>query len=380
MNKEKIITKTNIILGVIVISSLVGILFSTKTFIGFNKKVATLKEANKPVNVKITKITDSSCSNCFNIDNAISTFKKLNVKVEEENSFEFNSNEGKELIDKFQIKKIPTYIVTGDVSNKKLNNFIDVNGEIKDDNFIFTKVLPVYKDTTSNLEMGNVTATLITDPDCTKCTNLKPIIEEFKKANVKIKELKEIAWNTTEGQKIIRQYKITKIPSFIFSSDFDLYDNAKSTWSNFGSVEKDKTYITRNTPLPYRDLNKGRILGLVDIIYLTDSTCQECYDPEAVQKPIVTSGYGVYLNSETKIDISSLRGKDLIKKYKITKIPTIILSPEVDQYVNLKNVWKSVGKIEFDGWYVFTELNQLNNLTYKDLSTNTIVRPVQEQK
>ncbi len=357
--KELNIPWQKIILAVTLFATIAGALFSTKTLTDVNKNITAAKEAARPANIKIIKITTPNCTDCFNVDNAIAGFKKLNVKVEEEKTLVFDSPEASASIKQLAIKKVPTYFVTGEVNKNNLENFIKSNGEVKDNTLIFTKLSPVFIDTGTGQEMGRVTATLITDPSCSQCTDPKTVVENFKKAGVKVKETREVAWNSIDAQNIISQYKITKVPTFIFSPEFDLYDNVKTNWPNFGTIENDKTYIARNLPLPYRDLSKGQIVGLVDLIYLTDSSCTDCYKAQDVQKPILTKGYGVALRSERTVDISSAEGKSLLTQYGITKVPTILISPEADQYANLKNVWKSVGTVGTDGWYVFTGFNQL---------------------
>lgn len=365
-----------IFLSLSLLATFVGAVFSTKILADVNKNIAAAKETARSANVKIIKITAARCSDCFNVNGAVLDFKKLNVKVDEEKNLSFDSPSAKTLIKKFDIKKIPTYLVSGEVTKNNLESFIKKNGEIKDRTFIFTKVIPLFIDTASGQETGKVTATLLTDTSCSECQDLTQIIESFKKAGVKMKDIQTLEWNSTNGQNLINKYKITKIPAFIFSPEFDLYDKAKANWVNFGTIEEDKTFIARNISLPYRDLEKGQITGLVDVIYLTDSSCTDCYDVQNVQKPILTNGYGVVLRSARTIDTASSEGQDLINRYGITKVPTVLLSPEAGEYLNLKNIWKSVGKVETDGWYAFTELNQLGKITYKDLTNNQIIRPV----
>lgn len=367
-----------VILGLSLLATVIGALVSTKILTDINKNVALAKEAARPANVKIVKITAPDCVNCFNVDNAISTFKKLNIKVEEEKTVTLGSPEADASIKQLAIKKVPTYIVTGDVAKNSLETFVKANGEIKENTFIFTNLSPIYVDPETKQEKGWVTATVITDPSCPQCIDTKAIVDGFKKGGVKIKDTKELAWNSLGGQKIINQYKITKVPMFILSPEFDLYDNLKSSWSNFGTVETDKTYVARNIPLPYRDLIKGQLAGFVDIIYLTDLTCADCYKAQDVQKPILTKGYGVAIKSERFVDVSSAEGRNLISKYAITKVPTILISPEVDQYANLKGVWKGVGTVGKDGWYIFTEMAQLGGVIYKDLTSNQVVRPASQ--
>ena len=149
----------------------------------------------------------------------------------------------------------------------------------------------------------------------------------------------------------------------------------KNAWIQLGSVAQDGTYIASTISLPYRDLEKGSIQGLVDVIYVIDKACSECYKPETTQRTILTQGYRMGIRSERTVDVSSYEGQNLITRYAITKVPTVLLSPEANEYSALKNVWKNVGTIETDGWYIFRQMNMLAKITYKDLESNSVIRP-----
>lgn len=371
--KEVNIPWPRVFLGLALISTITGGLFATKTLAGIDKNIAAAKEAQRPANIKMIKITAPNCLDCFNLETAVATFKKQNVSVGEERTIQSDSSEAQSLIKDLEISRVPTYIVTGEVSKNNLEGFIKNNGKVKNSSFVFSKVTPVFIDPGTKKEMGRVTATILTDPSCTQCLDPKLNVEQFKKSNVKIVDQKEVIWNSAEGQKLINQYKITKLPTFLFSPDIEVYEDVKAGWKNLGTVEQDKTYVARNLFLPYRDLEEGQILGLVDFVYLTDSSCSDCYKPQEIHKNILTRGYGVGLASERTVDSNSSEGQGLISKYKLTKIPTILLSPEVDKYDSLKETWKNVGIIGSDGWYVFTNMEEMGNVVYKDLTTNQIV-------
>ncbi len=364
-----------VFLWVALIATIGGALFATKTLSTINKNISAAKEAAKPANIKITIITAPDCADCFNVQDAVANFKNLNVAVGEEKSFSFDLPEAMSLIKEFGITRVPTYIITGEVGKKNLEQFVKSNGEIKNNTFVFTKVPPVFLDPQTKKEFGKVIATILTDASCPQCFNPKPIMDSYKNGGIKITDIKEIPFNWAEGQRIISQYKIVKVPTFILSSDIDFYDNVKNSWPQIGTIEQDKTYVVRNVLLPYRDLVKNQIVGLVDIVYLTDATCVDCYDAVKTHRPIITQGLGIALSFERTVDINSAAGKSFVSKYKITKVPTILLSPEVDQYANVKSVWESVGTVESDGWYAFRELPILEGVVYKDLATNKIIQP-----
>lgn len=367
-----------VFLLVAVISTIVGALVATKTLAQTEKKITEAKEMARPANVTLTKIAIENCEDCFNVDDAIATFKKQNVSIDEEKTFLSTSAEATILITELGIKRLPTYIVKGEITKQSLEGFVKGNGYVKNDTFIFTGVTPLFIDPESNKEVGKVNATYITDPSCTQCINPKLTIEAYKKAGVKITGEKEIPWSSLEGQRIIGQYKIEKLPTFLFSPDVAYYPSIKDGWQNIGTVESDGTYVARQLFLPYRDVAKGQIVGLVDVIYLTDSSCADCYKPEEVHKNILVQGFGVGIASEQSVDVNSSYGKSLVSKYKITQVPTLLISPEAAEYTGIKQVWPQVGTTESDGWYVFRQVSGLGSVIYKDLAKNQVIRPQQQ--
>lgn len=365
-----------IFLGVALIATIAGALFATKTLADIDRNITKTKEDARAANIKITKITTPNCIDCFNIESAMSQLKNQNVSVEEEKAVTSDSKEGQALIKQFAINRIPTYILSGEVKKKTIEGFVKSNGEVKENTFVFTNVTPVFIDSITKKEIGKVAATILTDPTCPQCVNPRLTIEAYKKAGVKIVDEKEVVWNSVEGQALMSQYAITKVPTFILSSDIDFYESVKTNWARIGTIESDKTYIARNLFPPYRDAEKG-LTGFIDLIYLTDSTCTDCYIPEETQRNIITRGYGVGLASERTIDVNSSEGQSLISQYKITKVPTILLSPGVGEYAGVKNIWQNVGTVESDGWYVFREMQNLGGIIYKDLANNQVIRPAQ---
>jgi len=106
---------------------------------------------------------------------------------------------------------------------------------------------------------------------------------------------------------------------------------------------------------------------LVDVTYLTDETCEGCYDVR-VHRTIL-SRLGIQFGRESVIDAASGDGMTLIDLYNISKIPTIILSPEAEDYDAFVSVWGGVGTKEDDGYYIFRAVDKLgDNVTFINLA------------
>ncbi|MDO8619414.1 MAG: hypothetical protein Q7R49_05760, partial [Candidatus Daviesbacteria bacterium] len=188
---------------------------------------------------------------------------------------------------------------------------------------------------------ANVKIIKINTPNCTDCFNVDSAIAGFKKLNVKVEEEKTLAFDSPEASASIKQLAIKRVPTYFVTGEVtknNLEDFVKSN----GEL-RDNTFIFTKLSPVFIDTGTGQEMGRVDLIYLTDSSCTDCYKAQDVQKPILTEGYGAAIRSQRSVDISSVEGKSLLARYGITKVPTILISPEADQYANLKNVWKNVG-------------------------------------
>ena len=102
---------------------------------------------------------------------------------------------------------------------------------------------------------------------------------------------------------------------------------------------------------------------------LVDDQCSDCYDVSIHKSAL--ERFGVYLSEEETVDYLSGAGKNLVSKYNIKKIPTIILSKNANVYESLNQAWEQVGTIETDGTYVFRDVESMGN--YNDLDLNEIV-------
>lgn len=219
----------------------------------------------------------------------------------------------------------------------------------------------------------SVSLTLITAADCPQCRSLESLKTGITRQNVEISTDETFSADTLEAQKLIAEFEIQKLPALILRSKNTLKKPLKES-IRFGSREILETgLIWEQATPPYFDLTGQKIVGLVAVTFLTDVSCADCYDVIAVQRPILER-FGITLFEEKIVDRKSVAGVELIRKYTITKVPTIILSSEATKYEKLKTAWDQVGTVEIDGSFVFRE-TQAVNAVYRDLKTGRVVRP-----
>lgn len=216
--------------------------------------------------------------------------------------------------------------------------------------------------------------TLISPVDCDKCKTLDVVKSNFVSKNVEISEDVQLSYSDDDAKELVEKYFIKKLPVLIFESDEKIKTVLAESVKKLGGVvvNEDAIVIEQPTP-PYLEIASGKMLGEVTVTFIEDKGCGDCYDVTAVQKPIL-SKFGVYIDSETLVDVNDAAGEALVEKYKITKVPTVVLSSDAGYYEQLKSVWKQVGTVEEDGSFVFREMGVIASI-YKDLDSGKIVKP-----
>ncbi len=330
---------------------------------------AIMEEELRPAELELIKITPENCDFCFDIEKAVEELKKQNVNITNEKAFSSSSIEGKELISKYNIKKLPTIIVSGELNkSEQLANYFEQKGVIQEDKFIYSSLIPPYFDVISNQVRGLVQIKHIIDSSCEKCVDLLSISSVLNEQGVFIEDEQFIEYNSNEGQQLISQFSVKEIPAILISEEVDYYPDVKDALLQSGAKRKEGFYAIHSTLPPYRDLSQNKIIGLVDVIYLTKDDCPVCYDV-SVNRNILLR-FGIALNKENTYNINSPEGKQLVQKYNIKKAPIIVLSPDAKYYPSFGQVWKSVGTIENDGLFVMRSPEVIG--TYWDIEKGRV--------
>ncbi len=182
--------------------------------------------------------------------------------------------------------------------------------------------------------------------DCEGCFDISQISKVLnQQSQLKIKE-KELSLD--EADELIRKYEIEKLPAVIVTGDVE-----KLSFQGF--EKKDNALVFSEPPLPYYDINSKSVKGIVNIILLKYTDCEECFDISLLAQQLKTAG--VVIKDEKTIEVNSKEGKELVEKYDITKIPTIILSKDAMDYALVSQVWEQVGTTEDDDMLVYRQVS-----------------------
>lgn len=371
MHLSKKLGLENIFIGVVI---LLGIILIINIFLtsGINKELKksaeAIKEKSKPAKIEFVLIKNSKCSDCFDISTIVSHVKNANVNITKEATLEFDSKEGREIISKYKIEKVPAVVVTGEIEK------INIQGlEKKENALVLTQVKPPYTNALTGKIEGKVSLYILKDAACEKCNNLSILTSQIKAAGIKLSEEKIIAPASDEGKELIKKYSIDFVPAMILSKDASAYEIMQQAWQQIGSRESDGSYVLRLVNPPFINLTTGKLRGLIDITYVTDKSCVECYNVSQ-HRLILTNPqtFAMKLDKEETYEIADAKGKELIAKYNITKVPTIILSDDASAYPSSLAL-KQFFSVENDGSYIFRQMDVVG--AYKDLATSQVVVP-----
>ncbi|PIN77274.1 hypothetical protein COV16_06950 [Candidatus Woesearchaeota archaeon CG10_big_fil_rev_8_21_14_0_10_34_8] len=352
---------------------LIGILFIYNIFTLFETQqavtdaIAAIEESAIPLDVTLTVITYPNCDDCYDLTDVMDALASVNINIVAQNELQSTYEDAKALIEEYAIEKIPAIILTGQLNEKEAvaRELKTIFEKISETTMLFQPETPVYVNAASGEIVGRVQITSLTTSDCEQCQDLSTMITALKQVLI-ITDIHDVAYGSAEADSLIAQYGLEFAPTIILSSDAEAYIGFAESWSNYGTVEDDGSFVLRQSVPPYIDTTSMEVVGLVDIIYLVDESCVDCYDVN-IHKTIL-QGFGMVFDEERIIDISSEEGQALIAQYNITKVPTVILTSDAENYSVFEQVWMQVGTIAEDGSYIFTNMDQLQGAVYTDLA------------
>lgn len=221
---------------------------------------------------------------------------------------------------------------------------------------------------------AKIKITIITAKNCENCFDINLVLNALAEANIQEIGRETVYLEDPVGQQLVKNYQIDKVPTLLLAGELDKDEQLKSFLPVLGEV-KDGVFVLRQVIPPYIDVKTGQTMGKVNVTFLTDKSCAACYDVMVHQNAL--TGLGLTWREEKTVDVSSAEGKELVKKYKITKVPTILMTGDLTEYQSLQQIWSLYGEVAEDGAYVFTGLDSIG--TYKDLSKNKVVEVKAEQ-
>lgn len=347
---KKPVTEKDYIIAVIII---VGIVLVFYLYANFGLKFGF---SGKKIAIEIVRIEVQNCEDCFDVGLFAERVKLIeNTKTKNEKSLNYDSKEAQELIKRYNVQKVPAlFIFSSRIDKIKIPENVF---RFAKDVAIFDRPAP-YLELSSGKIKGFVKLTEIYDPGCKDCATFSSLEEQLKEVGIKIEKYEKIS----ATKELIDEKNLTILPTLYISKGIEEYWWFFSQIENSLSLNEDD-YKFKEKVYPYKEISSGNVKGKVKITYFTDKSCENCFNVTLLKGSF--QSLGVYIADERYADASTGEGKSLLDKYNITAIPTVILSKEISDYDNIKNVLETVGTYE-NGEFVFRRLDVLN-VKYRDL-------------
>ncbi|MDO8428609.1 MAG: hypothetical protein Q7S92_05350 [Candidatus Diapherotrites archaeon] len=342
--------------------------------------VSAVTDTNNPVttpSIELISVTLDNCTNCIPLAGLISTVKQQVGIPVTERIVSFGSDESNTLIQEYGIERLPSVVIRGDLNSfpELVSGFIQsgLGYQSSDGSLVFKSPFPVYYEIASGKLTGLVQMTKITVSDCTECS---PGLTEqdFSSLSppIAFESIQEISSTSAEGQALLAKYNIRKIPTIVLSKEIKEYPQFQNFLS-VGTVEQDGSFIFRNT-LPYFfDLDQNRIVGGVQLISIVDSNCSECITQDRISVPLIDR-LGLQISSTQTVDLNSSEAQELIQKYSLTSLPSVLFSGDLNAYFLVGQYWPQLGRLAEDQMHIFTEYSLLEEGYYKDINSGQLIQ------
>ncbi|MBR9704579.1 hypothetical protein GOV12_04150 [Candidatus Pacearchaeota archaeon] len=308
------------------------------------------------ISVDIIEI-NGDCEKCFDLTAIKNNILQNDFGSITQKTLDYKSDEAVLLINKYDIKRIPTLIIKSKKIEIIMKSVPDKDlFSIKEKSAIFDKSVP-YINLKDNKIYGIVDLKEIYDSFCKECASISNFQKQLEQLHVKINSYEAVDILSESGKNIVEKYNLDFVPVLLITKEIEeywwLFDNLK-----INLIELDEYYLLKSPMPPYNDMKTGEIKGKVNIKYILDKSCTDCFNVTQLKSGF--ESLGVYIDSEEYIDISNFKGKELLNKYNISKVPTVILSKEISDYKPITPSLKDLGTFEEDKSFVFRELDKLN--------------------
>ena len=355
MEKKKYWTEEKgLILTIIVLSVIIVALYAYVYYIPST-------QGEKKYSVEVIEIK-GDCEECLDVSAIASEVVKDSVLKSKE-VLDYNSEEGKTAIEKYGIRSVPALVVISkNLDKMSLDKQVF---EIKEDYAVFDRSVP-YIELSSGEIKGLVNMKEISLSGCLECPPMSRIEKQLESFGVKVGNYEIFDSSSAEGAKLINETNTKFLPALLISKNIEEY------WWIFGQIknaleDKGDYYLFKEPLPPYKDISTGKIKGKVDITYVENKSCKDCFDVLTLKEAF--QGLGVYIDNERHVDISSVEGKSILDKYNITAVPTVILSDDLMDYADaMKERVSQLGTFEDDDSYIFRKIEALGNVKFQNLS------------
>lgn len=308
--------------------------------------------------VEITILEDQGCEVCAKLGDIRDELFLDRFEIVAEERIPYS--EAPSMIAQYQITRVPAAIIKADKAK------VPLPFEYVDDAFVIQPGAP-YVDPASGEVRGKIKATVIEPQDCELCDSAKDLIDDISSIAL-IDEVEVVRWPEERAKVLVEAYGLTKLPGVVLSKEANAYPLLMAQWQRIGHVAQDSMLVMDKTPPPYVDIIANTTKGLITITVITDASCETCSDPAQQVQALRDVGLAV---TQVSMKDKAMAG-ELISRYDIKALPTIIVSGDTQEYPFFEEVWDDEGTWESDGKFIFRNHQDLKDRIYVDLESGEL--------
>ena len=223
--------------------------------------------------VDFISLVSVNCTQCFNISLLVAQLGAepplgLGVKVASERIVDFESVEGRKLVEAYNISTVPSLVASSELGEyaQVVALWPRVGSVEADGSFVFRAPTPPFVNLSNNAVEGLVKIIYLTDSSCVACYDARLHKQVLERMGVFVENESEVDVNSTLGRRLVEAYNVTLVPTVIFSPDARVYGGLLQVWSQVGSVEGDGWFVFRNMTVlgnaVFKNVKTGEVFGL----------------------------------------------------------------------------------------------------------------------
>lgn len=228
--------------------------------------------------------------------------------------------------------------------------FSGVNAFLLSDvsNYITGKVL----ETKELQRPANLEVVKLVPENCADCFNIERIVADLKSKNVNITSEKTILASESEAKQFIEAYGLETLPALVIAGEINKSESLQNFFNSVGKIDGEVALYTKIEP-PFFDLKENSIKGRVKVISIVDSGCANCTNFEGFVDYLRQNGVSISESKEVKWN--SADGKELLKKFGLTKAPGLLVSEDISEYKAIPALMKSqLNATISGGWFAMS--------------------------
>lgn len=209
--------------------------------------------------VIVTILSANDCLNCTDVNLLLNQLKASGVVIKETRTL--SESEGRDLVQKYNIKKLPALVLSSDALDYALikDNWEGLGSKENDGSLVSRELPPPYKNPETGKVEGLVTVTYIVDSSCKTCYDVQLHKQILHGYGVFIAKENTLDVSTPEGNKFAQDNNIKSVPTIVLSNDAKLYTSFYRVFSQVGSEYNGNLIFTSVELMgTYKDLSTGK--------------------------------------------------------------------------------------------------------------------------